>query len=122
VIIGIGTDIIEVARIKKAVEKITFKEKVFSPREIEYCEQDKHGQSYAARAAGKEAFFKALGTGWRDKMKINEVEILNNELGKPVIHLSGEALNVFKQKGGEKIHVSLSHIKEHAIAFVIIDG
>ena len=121
-ILGIGTDIIEVARIKKAVEKIAFREKVFTTREIEYCVKDKTGQSFAARAAAKEAFFKALGTGWRDKMKINEVEIQNDELGKPFIVLSGEALRVFEQKGGNKIHVSLSHIKECAVAFVVIEG
>jgi len=120
-ILGIGTDIVEVSRIKDAVSKQTLKEKVFSPREIEYCDKDKSAQSYAARGAAKEAFFKALGTGWRDKMDINEVEILNDELGKPFIELSGETLKVFEKRGGRTIHVSLSHIKEHAIAFVIIE-
>ena len=120
-ILGVGTDIIEVERVRKAIEKDALKEKVFSKREIEYCAQEKFAQSYAARAAAKEAFFKALGTGWRDKMNINEVEILNNELGKPFIELSGETLKVFEQKGGGTIHVSLSHIKEHAVAVVIIE-
>lgn len=118
---GIGTDILEVERIQKAIEKDALKEKVFSAREIAYCQKDKSAQSFAARAAGKEAFFKALGTGWRDKMNINEVEILNDDLGKPFIELSGETLKVFEQKGGGHIHISLSHIKEHAIAFVIIE-
>lgn len=121
-ILGAGTDIIEVARIKKAIENISLKEKAFSKREIEYCAPDKSCQSFAARAAGKEAFFKALGTGWRDKMNINEVEILNDELGKPFIELTGETLKVFEQKGGGVIHVSLSHIKETAVAFVIIES
>ena len=120
-IAGIGTDIIEVARVKNALEKSELKTKVFSIREMDYCDKDKFAQSYAARAAAKEAFFKALGTGWRDKMNINEVEILNDELGKPFIELSGETLKVFEQKGGGTIHVSLSHIKEHAVAFVIIE-
>lgn len=118
---GIGTDIVEVERIRKAIEKPELKQKVFSAREIEYCEKDKTCQSFAARAAAKEAFFKALGTGWRDKMHINEVEILNDTLGKPYVELSGETLQVFTEKGGGEIHVSLSHIKEHAIAFVIIE-
>ena len=120
-ILGTGTDIIEIERVRKAIEKDALKEKVFSNREIEYCEKDKSCQSYAARAAGKEAFFKALGTGWRDKMNINEVEILNDELGKPFIELSGETLKVFEQKGGSNIHISISHIKETAVAFVIIE-
>ena len=120
-ITGIGTDIIEVERVRKALERDALKEKAFSKREIEYCDKDKFAQSYAARAAAKEAFFKALGTGWRDKMNIYEVEILNDEFGKPFIELSGETLKVFEQKGGGKIHVSISHIKEHAVAFVIIE-
>lgn len=118
---GIGTDIVEVARIKQAIEKESLKTKVFSAREIAYCEKDKSAQSYAARGAAKEAFFKALGTGWRDKMNINEVEILNDELGKPFIELSGETQKMFEQRGGKLIHVTLSHIKEHAVAFVVIE-
>ena len=120
-ILGIGTDIVEVERIQRALENEALKEKAFSTREVEYCSKDKSGQSYAARAAGKEAFFKALGTGWRDSMKIYEVEILNNDLGKPYIELSGEILKVFEQIGGGSIHISLSHIKQTAIAFVIIE-
>lgn len=120
-ILGIGTDIVEVARIKDAIEKESLKLKVFSPREIVYCEKDKSAQSYTARAAAKEAFFKALGTGWRDKMNINEVEILNDELGKPFIELNGETHKAFEQRGGKTIHVSLSHIKDHAVAFVVIE-
>ena len=120
-IIGIGTDIIEVARVKKAISQEALKKKVFSEREIAYCESQKGEESFAARFAAKEAFFKALGTGWRDGMGITEVEILNDDLGKPSIHLSGKANEVFEQKGGTHIHVSLSHIKEKAIAFVIIE-
>lgn len=120
-ILGIGTDIVEVARIKEAIGKESLKQKVYSPREIEYCDKDKSAQSYAARGAGKEAFFKALGTGWRDKMNINEVEILNDELGKPFIELRGETLRTFEQRGGKTIQVSLSHIKDYAVAFVVIE-
>lgn len=121
-ILGIGTDIVEVERVRKAVENPSLLAKAFSEREIEYCNKDKFAQSYAGRAAGKEAFFKALGTGWRDAMNIFEVEILNDELGKPFIELSGETQKVFEQKGGGKIHISISHIKETAIAFVIIES
>jgi holo-[acyl-carrier protein] synthase len=120
-IAGIGTDIIQIERIRRAIEKEALKLKVFSEREIAYCDKDKSGESYAARAAGKEAFFKALGTGWRDKMGISEVEILNDELGKPFIELSGETLKVFERQGGGRIHISLSHTKENAVAFVIIE-
>ena len=120
-IIGIGTDIIEVDRVARAISKEAFKKKVFSEREIAYCESQKKEESFAARFAAKEAFFKALGTGWRDGMGITEVEVLNDELGKPSIFLSGKAKEVFEQKGGTHIHLSLSHIKTQAIAFVILE-
>ena len=121
-IIGIGTDIIEVVRVASAIAKVEFKTKIFSQREIDYCEKYKSAESFAARFAAKEAFFKALGTGWREGMGITEVEILNDELGKPSIHLSGKALEIFEQKGGKYVHVSLSHLKEKALAFVVIEG
>jgi holo-[acyl-carrier protein] synthase len=121
-ILGIGTDIIEVERVKKAIEKPGFKAKVFTGREIAYCDTSPNAEHYAARGAAKEAFFKALGTGWRNEMEITEVEIINNELGKPEIILSGKVLAVFNEMGGKKVHVSLSHIKNTAIAYVIIEG
>ena len=120
-IIGIGTDIIEVERVEKAITQEAFKKKIFTEREVAYCESQKKGESFAARFAAKEAFFKALGTGWRDGMGITEVEILNDSLGKPEIHLTGKAKEVFEQKGGTHIHLSLSHIKSQAIAFVILE-
>lgn len=121
-ILGIGTDIIEVERVKRAVEKPEFKTKVFTEREIAYCDETTNAERYAARGAAKEALFKALGTGWRDEMEITEVEVLNDELGKPYIVLSGKVLEVFNAMGGKKIHVSLSHIKDTAMAYVIIEG
>ena len=121
-ILGVGTDIVEVERIQKAMERDAFKAKIFTEREIEYCDKASKAQGYAARFAAKEAFFKALGTGWRDKMIITEVEVLNDELGKPSITLTGETLRVFQQKGGSTIHVSLSHVKENALAFVVIES
>jgi holo-[acyl-carrier protein] synthase len=120
--IGIGTDIIEVERVARAISQEAFKKKVFSEREIAYCESQKKDESFAGRFAAKEAFFKALGTGWRDGMGITEVEILNDHLGKPEIHLSGKAKEVFEQKGGTHVHLSISHIKTQAIAFVILEN
>jgi holo-[acyl-carrier protein] synthase len=120
-ILGIGADIVDVERIKSAVAKPDVRDKTFTEKEIAYCEKNKSGESFAARAAAKEAFFKALGTGWTGEMKITEVEILNDEAGAPAIHLSGNVLEVFKSKGGGAIHVSLSHLKDKAIAFVVIE-
>jgi len=121
-ILGIGTDIIDVERIKAAIAKDAFKQKVYSQREIDYCDAGRKEESYAVRFAAKEAFFKALGTGWEGDMLITEVEVVNDKAGKPEIILSGEALRVFKEKGGAKVHVSLSHDKQKAVAFVVIES
>ncbi len=121
-IIGIGTDIIEIARVAKAIEKIEFVNKVFTAHEIAYCESKKKAENFAARFAAKEAFFKAMGTGWRDGMSILEVEIQNDDLGKPSIVLSGVCLAKFEAAGGKKIHLTLSHNKDSAIAFVVLES
>jgi holo-[acyl-carrier protein] synthase len=122
-IIGIGTDIIQTARIAKGLESDGFREKVFSKHEISYCETKANKmESFAARFAAKEAFFKALGTGWRGGMAFNEVQVVNDELGKPSIQLLGETFNIVQKREIRSIHVSLSHVKEMAIATVILEG
>lgn len=121
-IIGIGTDIAEVPRIAKSIENNSFKEKVFSAREISYCETKANkAESFAARFAAKEAFFKALGTGWRGGMAFNEVEVENDDLGKPTINVLGQTAEMLKDKKIRIIHVSLSHIKDVAMATVVLE-
>jgi len=123
-IYGIGTDLIEVERVKKSIEKISgFKEKIFRQSEISYCESKKNKfEHYAARFAVKEAYFKALGTGWRNGLAFNEIEVVNDELGKPEIELHGKAKDSAVKNKLKRIKVSISHIKETAIAFVIIEN
>ncbi len=122
-VVGLGTDITEVARIAKNVESLAFRERVFSKSEISYCESKTNkAESYAARFAAKEAFFKALGTGWRGAMGFNEVEIINDELGKPSVNLLGEAKKIGEERKINTIHVSLTHTKEIAMATVILEG
>lgn len=122
-ILGIGTDIFEVERMKKAIEKqATFADGIFTPNEIKYCSQFKNSaERFAARYAAKEALLKALGTGWRDGIKFLDIEITNNSLGKPSITLSGEAKNIAEKLGAKSIHISMSHTKKLANAFVIIN-
>ncbi|MBN8697175.1 MAG: holo-ACP synthase [Bacteroidetes bacterium] len=121
-IIGIGTDIAEVTRIAKSIENNSFKEKVFSAKEISYCETKANkAESFAARFAAKEAFFKALGTGWRGGMAFNEVEVENDDLGKPTINVLGQTAEMLKDKKIRIIHVSLSHIKDVAMATVVLE-
>lgn len=122
-IIGIGTDIAEVLRIAKSLKKKGFQEKVFSRNEIIYCEtKTNKAENYAARFAAKEALFKALGTGWRGGLAFNEVEVENDELGKPSIQLIGETARIIEKRNIKSIHVSLSHTKEIAIATVLLEG
>ncbi|MGB3948766.1 MAG: holo-ACP synthase [Bacteroidia bacterium] len=122
-ILGIGTDIVETTRIAKSIEESRFKERVFSKVEIAYCESKANkAEHYAARFAAKEAFFKALGTGLRAGMAFNEVEIQNDELGKPSICLLGETAQTVAHKNIASIYVSLSHTASQSTATVIIEG
>jgi holo-[acyl-carrier protein] synthase len=119
---GIGVDIIDVARMKKMVEKSKgFVEKVFTQTEIRYC-RDKYRQEvhFAGRFAAKEAFLKAMGTGLRGAMAWTDISVENNELGKPGITLAGKTLEIFKKNKFQTIHLSISHTREYAVAFVII--
>lgn len=122
-VFGIGIDLIEVERIKKQLtSNPRFAKRIFTQREIDYCEGKKNqAQNYAARFAAKEAFFKALGTGWRDGLGFSQVEIINNELGKPEIILNGKAQQLAKDKGITNMQVSLSHIKNLASAIVVLE-
>lgn len=121
-IYGIGTDLIEVARVAEKLKHKDFKARVFSQKEIEYCDaQGRPTESYAARFAAKEAFFKALGTGWEGHFPLCDIEILNDKLGKPELYLINQAKVYFDKKSFGKIHVSLSHLKEMASAFVVIE-
>lgn len=96
-----------------------FAQKVFTQREIDLCaSKPNFAHSIAARWAAKEAFSKALGTGWDTAFRWKEIEILTDPKGKPVMLLSG---NMQKAVAGAYVHVSLSHSNENAIAVVIIE-
>ncbi|MBI1326777.1 MAG: holo-ACP synthase [Alphaproteobacteria bacterium] len=117
---GIGTDMVEVARIEKLLQNKAkrFLEKVFTSAEIKEGASANH---YAKRFAAKEACLKALGTGMREGLRWHDMEITNDALGCPHLSLSGEALRL---TGTEtpRIHVSLSDETHYALAFVIIEG
>lgn len=101
-----------------------FVERVFTPTERKYCESKgaASAQSYAARFAAKEAFLKALKTGWRGKITWHDVEVVNNTDGAPLLSVSGEALAILEKIGSPRIHISISHTAEHAIAQVILES
>ncbi len=123
-IFGIGTDIFEVKRIKKQFSSdCGLKEKLFTAKEIEYCQSKRNNaQNYAARYAAKEAFFKALGCGWRDGLAYDEVEIINDKLGKPEVILHGKTKKSCEENRITKIHISLSHAKDYATAIVVLES
>ena len=125
-IFGIGTDIVNIKRMEKSLKKygLKFKNKIFSKKEILYCEKKKNpGSYYAKRFAAKEAFSKALGTGIRKGISLKNIEISNNSKGKPYILLRGDLSKFLKKKIKNKkydIHLSLSDDKPWAVASVII--
>jgi holo-[acyl-carrier protein] synthase len=122
-IFGIGTDIFEVSRIKAVMERdIGFRDQVFTESEITYCEKmkNKH-QNYAALFSVKEAFLKAIGTGWRFGIRFVDIDVYHDLLGKPHIHLFGKAEELARKENISKIHVSLSHIKEMATSIVVLE-
>lgn len=120
-IIGLGTDIIEIERVRKAVTKKNFRDNVFTQTEQKYCESrgKNSAASYAARFAAKEAFFKALGTGIFTSL--TSVEVVNDERGAPKINLRGRAKILAESMCAEKISVSLSHSRDFATATCIIE-
>lgn len=120
-----GVDIIEIDRIKHSLESTgdAFRNRVYTKREIEYCESKKvvRYQSYAARFAAKEAVAKAFGTGISEGVEFKDIEILNDDKGKPFILLDGRAKEVFDQLGGQTISLSISHCHQYAVAYVILE-
>lgn len=121
-IIGIGTDIVEIPRIKKAIERSPdFIKKMFTKNEIEYFNsRNMRVESIAGRFAAKEAVAKALGTGFRG-FDFKDIEIDRTTLGKPIAFLKGKAKKMDKKWGKYKIHLSISHSKENAIAYAILE-
>ncbi|SHH57822.1 holo-ACP synthase [Clostridium grantii] len=121
-IAGVGVDIIEIDRIKKSVERNPkFVSKVFTKNEIEYLESRKMRPEYiAGRFAAKEAISKALGTGIRG-FDLKDIEIDRNSLGKPIAVLRGKCKKILKKYSSYKIHISISHSKENAIAYALLE-
>ena len=123
VIIGTGIDIIEINRIKTAVIRQSFVERVFTLSERQYCESRglQKASSYAARFAGKEAIMKAFGTGLAGG-SLQDIEIFLNDKGCPHVKLSGKFAALARDLGVNSIHISLTHAREYAAAQAILWG
>ncbi|MEO8726981.1 MAG: holo-ACP synthase [Acidobacteriaceae bacterium] len=124
-ILGTGTDICEVHRIRKSIERFgeRFLMRCFTPREIAYCRSKANSaERFAARFAAKEAGMKALGTGLNRGVSWQQVEVLHAAGGRPILRYAGRAAEVAAQLGAKHIHLSLTHTQEHALAFVILEN
>jgi len=116
----IGTDIIEIKRIEKAMKIDRFRKKVFTEAELLLIEK-KGVHSAAANFAGKEAIAKALGTGIRG-FRMVDIEILRNDLGAPYVLLHNKAKELADNYNATDIRISLSHCKSYAVAFVVMEN
>ena len=122
-IVGVGIDLISISKISKSIKSESFRHKVFTPAEIEFCESFTNAaEHYAGKFAAKEAFMKALGKGIRQEVWFTQIEVLNYETGAPYIQVSGEAKRTLASLDVERVHISLSHTKEMAIAIIIFES
>lgn len=121
-IVGVGCDIIEIERIARAIKSESFIRRVFTAEEAAYCQrrEQQAAASFAARFAAKEAVLKALGTGLREG-SLQEIAVDNDGLGKPLVQLSGHFAMLAKQLGVKNIQISLSHSRDFAVAYVIME-
>ena len=124
-VIGLGTDITEISRVEKSIVRFgtRFLERVFTEGEIAYCQRKKaSAESFAARFAAKEAGAKALGTGISRGVSWLEIEVRRLPGERPTLHLSGRAEERAQALGVERISLSLTHSRELAMAFVVMEG
>ena len=121
-IVGVGCDIIEIERIARAIKSESFIRRVVTAEEAAYCQRrgQQAAASFAARFAAKEAVLKALGTGLREG-SLQEIAVDNDGLGKPLVQLSGHFAMLAKQLGVKNIQISLSHSRDFAVAYVIME-
>ena len=120
-IVGIGNDIIEIERIEKAISKEGFKDKIYTQRELENIKKrGNRAETYAGVFSAKEAISKAIGTGVRE-FSLTDLEILNDDLGKPYVAVSEKLDKIIKDKKEDyQIEISISHSKKYATAMAII--
>jgi holo-[acyl-carrier protein] synthase len=125
VIVGLGIDIAEVARVKAAIERHgeTFLRRLYTAKEQEYCERFKNKyERYAGRFAAKEAAMKALGTGWSRGVRWVDVEVTREKGGRPTMKLAGEAAHIADRLGVKYISLSITHTADQAFAQVIFES
>jgi holo-[acyl-carrier protein] synthase len=122
VIVGLGIDLVEVKKISKSIKSDSFRSKVFTPAEVEYCEATQNSaEHFAGKFAAKEAFMKAIGRGIRQEVWFTQIEVLNRDTGEPFIRVSGEAKKMLDELGAVNILLSISHTDRMSTAVVILE-
>jgi len=124
VIYGIGTDIVEIKRFQRFIDENNnaLLQRIFTVQERTVCKSRKNSAaSYAARFAAKESFLKALGTGLRDGITWQDMEVFNDQAGKPNLRLAGRASKICLEQDITTIHLSLSHDGGRALAMVVLE-
>lgn len=119
---GHGIDLVECRRIRELAERYhdRFLTRVFTGNELDYCRNRKrHWEHLAGRFAAKEAVLKALGTGWRGQIAWTDIEVVNDELGRPAVILAGHTRKLAQDRHITDIQVSITHTKDHALASAI---
>jgi holo-[acyl-carrier protein] synthase len=122
-ITGIGIDIVHIKRMERWLGNAKLLQRFFHPDEIAFALSlgKNASQTLAARFAAKEAFGKALGTGLAE-VKLTEITVINKENGKPELKLYGSAQEALEKSGAQRVHISLSHERENALAMVVLEG
>jgi len=123
-IYAVGTDLVEISRIEKIIERWRgrFIQKVYSEEEIRYCSAKAHSaQHFAARFAAKEAFLKGVGLGMAGGVGFRDVEVINRAQGKPELQFHGRAREMVYRDGITECHISLSHTDRYAVAFIVLE-
>ena len=123
-VIGVGTDLMEIARIAGSIDRYgeRFLRRIFTPGEIEYCRRKKNAaESFAARFAAKEAAAKALGTGISRGVSWLEIEVVREPGGRPTLHLSGRAAAFARHLGVARSSLSLTHSRDLSLAVVVME-
>ncbi len=123
-VLGIGTDLAEVARIRHSMERYgdRFLNRIYTEAERAYAlSKANAAERFAARFAAKEAGMKAIGTGWRHGVTWQDFEVVNERSGKPVLRLTGVAKRIAAELGVKRISISMTHTADMAFAVVILE-
>ena len=124
-IVGIGTDLAEVSRIRESIARYgeRFLTRIYTEQERSYAQSKANSaERFAARFAAKEAGMKAIGTGWNFGVKWQDFEVINEQSGRPTLILHGVAEQIARKLGTQRVSISLTHTSETAFAIVILES